>query len=443
MSANRPCRLLAAVVTAALLVAPAAAGETVRIATGQPLQQAVDAAEKGDTLVLAPGEHRGPVTITRALTIRGEPGARIVGTGDGSVITIEADDVRLEALEVSRSGRDLANDDAGVLVLGDDAHITALRLRDNLHGIYVRYGSRARLIDNHVVGLAATDSDAAVAGAEEALRADGVHHAPPRVQALMGNGLHLFNANGAVVERNRIEHARDGIYVAHTRDAVFRANRVHDSRYGIHYMYSNDNIVEGNELWRNVAGPALMFSRNLTVTDNVLRDHGGFRAYGLLLQNVDASTIHRNEIRGNRVGMRLQNSSANDFQHNRLFGNLAGTTINSSSRDNAFTRNHFGLNLRQIELTGPAPPTDWSVDGAGNRWHGALPVDLTGDGISQFPHHEVDLLADQRERFAPVQLLEGSPGIRALEWALSRAPVPGTRHVTDPHPLARQRDAER
>lgn len=407
----------------------------VRVTPGQSLQRAVDTAKPGDTIILAAGEHRGPMTIGRSMTVRGEAGASVIGTGVGSVIIVEGDSVRIEHLEVRHSGRDLSKDDAGILVLGDDVYIAHVSLLENLHGIYVRYGKGAHILDNHVVGLAALGENVQVIGAEAALRADAGHDAPPRTQALMGNGLHFFNASGARVERNRIEYARDGIYVAHTSKAVFQANRISDSRYGIHYMYSSDNVIADNELWANVAGPALMFSRNLTVTGNLLRDHAGFRAYGLLLQNVESSVIHDNEIRGNRVAMRLQNSNDNDFRRNRLIGNLAGMTINSSSRYNIFTRNYFGYNMRQIELTGPVPPNEWSIDGIGNQWWGALPMDLTGDGVSEWPHHEADVMADRREQFPVVQLLTGSLGLRMLEWALTRVPLPGTRHITDPHPL--------
>ena len=409
----------------------------VRVQPGESLQQIIDDTPSGNTLILLPGDHLGPVMISRTITLRGEPGARVIGDGSGSVITVEADSVRIEHLEVRGSGRDLSQDDAAIQVLGSDAYIAHIDARENLHGIYVRYGKRPHLVNNHIVGLAASGDDFQVEGAEAALRADAGHHAPSGARALMGNGIHLFNATGARVEGNRIEHARDGIYVAHTSESIFRGNRIHDSRYGIHYMYSSNNVIADNELWANVAGPALMFSRELEVSGNLLRDHVGFRAYGILLQNVDASRIHDNEIRSNRVAMRLQQSSANDFRRNRIFGNLAGTTINSSSRDNAFTRNEFGQNMRQIELTGPAPPNDWSVDGVGNFWQSALPMDLTGDGISEWPHHEVDLMGERRERFPVVQLLTGSLGVRALEWALARAPTPGIPHITDPHPLVR------
>lgn len=418
-------------------------GATVRVFPGDDLQYAIDSASENATLMLMPGDYRGPVVVSRPITLRANAGARIVGNGEGSVVTLQADGIRLEGIEIVGSGRNLSRDDAGVMVLGDDANITNVRLRDNLHGIYVRQAKNVELTDNDIQGLAATGDTSNVIGAEQARRADGVHHAPPGTRSLMGNGLHLFNANNARVVGNRIHHARDGIYVAHTRGAVFQANRIHESRYGIHYMYSSDNVIKANELWGNVAGPALMFSRNLEVVDNVMRDHSGLRAYGLLLQDIDASVIRGNEIRGNRVGMRLQHSSSNEFRNNRLFGNLAGATINSSSRDNILTRNSFGLNMRQIELTGPPPPTQWSFDGRGNRWYGSLPLDLTGDGVSQLPHHEVDLMAERREEFPHAQLLTGSIGIRVIEWALSRAPLPATRYITDPHPLARKPSDDR
>ena len=411
--------------------------DVLRVPAGGFLPTIVDTTAPGRVLLLESGDHFGPVVLSFPISLRGEAGARIIGDGSGSVITIAADSVSIEHLEVRGSGRDLSEDDSAILVLGDHVLVSHVDARDNLHGIYVRYGSNPRLINNHIIGLAAFDPNPQVEGAEAALRADAVHHDPPGSQALMGNGLHLFNANGAHVENNHIEYARDGIYVAHTNGAVFRGNRIHDSRYGIHYMYSSNNVIADNELWANVAGPALMFSRDLEVRGNLLRDHIGFRAYGLLLQNVDASTFHDNVIRGNCVAMGLRFSSANDFRRNRVFGNLAGMTINSSSRENTFTLNEFGLNMRQIELTGPVPPNDWSEDGVGNYWQAALPMDLTGDGVSEWPHHEVDLMGDRREQFPLIQLLTGSLGLRVLEWALARAPVPGTPHITDPHPLVR------
>lgn len=401
------------------------------------LQARIDAAAAGDTIVLSAGIYHGPVTIPLPVTLIGETGAVILGNGTGSVLTVEASGTTVENLEIRGSGLDLGKDNAGILVIGDSARVANVVLRENLHGIYVRGAQGVQLIGNHIVGLGALDEVPEVVGSADEGHHGDMHHTPARVQALMGNGLHLWDANGAVVEGNHVQHTRDGIYVSHTYGAVFRNNRIHDARYGIHYMYSSDNVVAGNELWQNVAGAALMFSRNLEIADNLLRDHAGFRAHGLLLQNVDGSSIRANTLQGNRVGLRMQNSSANELRGNGIHTNLVGMTLTPSSRDNALTRNEFGPNLKQLEITGPVPPGDWSVDGVGNRWHGALPMDLTGDGISEWPHHVVDLVAERGENFPYLQLLIGSPGIRGLEWALSRAPLPGTRYITDPHPLTR------
>ncbi len=423
----------------ACAMADLAAAATLRVSPDKPLQHALDTAPPGATLVLQAGVHRGPVVIRHRLTILAEPGAHLRGDGRGTVLSIEADGVRIEGLAVSGSGRNLSEDDAGVRVQGQDISLVGLRLEDNLHGIYVLRSTQVELRSNTVVGLAAAAPGQAVTADSPAHLADGIHHNPPSTMSLMGNGVHLWNVRNATVADNHIHHARDGIYVAHTTGSTFQGNRIHDSRYGIHYMYSSGNAIIGNDLWRNVAGPALMFSRDLIVHDNILREHGGFRAYGLLLQNIETTDIRRNEIHGNRVGIRFQNSVENTLSGNHLSGNLTGMTINSSSRDNTFTRNVIGLNLHQIELTGQAPPARWSVDGVGNLWHGSMPMDLTGNGVSQWPHHEVDLRADRRERFPYVQLLLGSPGILVMEWAMKRAPIPGLRHITDPHPLTRER----
>lgn len=439
MSRARPWLFIAAAILPALLLMQGVmADQTLIVQPGENLQAMADAAPPGATILLAAGVHRGPLKLSQPLTLRGQDGTHLMGTGTGSVLVVAGDNINVENLEISHSGRDFAIDDAGVQVLGRNARIQGLLLHDNLHGIYVRRAVGAQVLDNEVIGLAATQTDLPPDAVHDDHMSDGMHHNPPSAQSLMGNGIHLFNARKAVVANNLIHHVRDGIYVAHTSGAVFRGNRIHNSRYGIHYMYSSDNIIEGNELWRNVAGPALMFSRNLTVSNNILRNHRGFRAYGLLLQNIDSSRFADNLIIGNRVGMRLRDCSNNQMTDNRIAGNLSGLTLDSSSIDNLFTRNVFGFNLHQVELTGPTPPTEWSANGIGNRWHGAMPLDLNGDGISEWPHHEVDLIGARREQFPAVQLLIGSPGIRAMEWALKRAPVPKMRFLTDPHPLTRE-----
>ncbi|MCC6239895.1 MAG: right-handed parallel beta-helix repeat-containing protein [Phycisphaerales bacterium] len=439
MNVNRLILLGGFVGISFLFLASVVAAQSVQhVQPGQNLQAAIDAATDGSTLIVSSGSYDGPIVIKRAITVRGENDVKVVAPGHNSVLTLAGHGVTVENLVVTGSGRDLGKEDAGVLILGDNARVIRVESRLNLHGIYVR-GAKNALIENcRIIGLAALEKPAVVAGAQAMLEADAMHYSSPSSQSLMGNGIHLWNASGAIIANNSIQQVRDGIYVAHTDNAIFRGNRIHDSRYGIHYMYSDDNLIQGNELWHNVAGAALMFSRNLMVRDNHLHDHSGFRAYGLLLQDLDNCTFRDNEVRSNLAGVRLQTCSSNVFEHNTIVGNLSGIILDSSSQDNAFTLNRIGPNLRQIELTGPPPPTEWSVNSKGNYWYNALPLDLSGRGVSAWPHHEVDLMAGRSEKFPVSQLLIGSMGIKTLEWALSQAPVPGMRYITDTHPLTRE-----
>src|SRR5690606_2953326 len=89
MRALRHIRALALAALAAGACVPAFAAE-IRVAPGEPLQEAVSAAAEGDVIRLAPGVHRGSVVIDRILTLEGEPGAVIEGPGEGSVIRVSA-----------------------------------------------------------------------------------------------------------------------------------------------------------------------------------------------------------------------------------------------------------------------------------------------------------------------------------------------------------------
>src|SRR5690606_17078959 len=96
-------------------VAAAAIAERL-VAPGEHLQSLIDAAPAGTVLRLAPGRHAGPVHIARPLALVGEAGAALFGNGRGSVILVEAPDVRIENLEITGSGIDVPAMDSAILL---------------------------------------------------------------------------------------------------------------------------------------------------------------------------------------------------------------------------------------------------------------------------------------------------------------------------------------
>lgn len=415
------------------LVATAAGASVHEVQPNQDLQAALNQAQAGDTVQLAPGVHKGPVTVDKPVTIRGSE-ATVDGQQNSSVFTVRADNVRLEDFTVRNSGRNRRQDDAGVLVTGDSTTIRNLTIRRSLHGIYLRESAGGTVADNTIVGLA----DQVSGSPDETSQSSTAdqHHAAPGGRSRIGNGIHLWHCSSYTLRNNRVRKTRDGIYVSFTQQTDFRNNEVRKTRYGFHYMYSDNNLLRRNVLRDNVAGAALMYSRNLQIRQNQFRNHRGLRAFGLLLQDVDASTFRANHYSKNRLGISLQKSTSNRFIGETLRGNLSGIHLMTTASHNQFTQNRVGPNLRNIELSGQPPTTEWHRNGQGNRWFGSLTVDLDGDGVSALPHNEVDLLANQRGDNAYYHLFTASPGIRLVEWALSRAPLPDTPHITDPYPLS-------
>ncbi|MEE8525048.1 MAG: hypothetical protein V3T72_14020 [Thermoanaerobaculia bacterium] len=118
------------ILTAVLLLGTAgrvASAAELRVPPGG-LVNALATARPGETLILLPGIHPGPLTIAAPVRLVGEPGAILEGDGSGPVLVLTADDIQVSDLTVRGSGADLSRDDAVVLL--HEAHrITVERCR--------------------------------------------------------------------------------------------------------------------------------------------------------------------------------------------------------------------------------------------------------------------------------------------------------------------------
>ena len=208
-----------AAAAAASFVHPARAGPAPVEPGGEPLQAVIDRAAEGDVVLLAPGEHRGPVRLARRLTLLGQEGAVLAGSGQGSVVTVSAPGATVRGLTIRGSGRDAERMDAGVFVekTASGALVEGNRIEGNLYGIYLHGAENAIARRNEIVGIAEGRVNEA------------------------GNGISVWNAPGAKVLDNDVRYGRDGIFVVTSKNNVFSGNRFRDLRFAIHYMYTNDS----------------------------------------------------------------------------------------------------------------------------------------------------------------------------------------------------------
>ena len=401
---------------------------------GSWLQARLAGAAAGDVIEVPPGTYTGPFTIERPVTLRGGGRAALVGDGRTHVVAVRGPDVTIDGFAIRGSGLDLSQDHAAVHVTGARVVVAHNRITESLHGVYVRHADGARIIGNVIVGRSEVlePVDPLRNGLEPGA---GELCAVPLNQNRRGNGVHIWNSSGHVIAGNTIRDTRDGIYLSFVDGSEVRDNDIQHVRYGLHYMYSDRNRFERNLFTDNAAGAALMFSKGLTLAANRFVANRSHRAYGLLLQSVDDTTIADNEIAGNTLGLFMEGGHGNRVLRNRVAGNHIGIRVSDSSDENVFTGNRFAGNVHPVETSGVNGSNRWALDGRGNDWDDASRLDLDGNGIADLPHRELDLFGDLRRPFPAIGLLAGSPGERLLRFVYARIAIPGIPGVVDPAPL--------
>lgn len=448
MAPSSTITTIAMAALAAALAAFPASAETVSVPAGEgkSLQMFLDLARPGDVLRLAPGEHRGPVTISTTVTVEGEPGAEIVGNGKGSVVTVTAPRAVIRGVMVRGSGTSIPTLDSGIFLdrTAKGAIAENNTVIGNLYGIYIQGADDALVKDNRIEGIREGRS------------------------AEAGNGVHLWNAPGAKVIGNEISQGRDGIATMASKHNVFSGNRFTDLRFAIHYMYTNDSEISDNVSSGNSVGYAIMYSDRLTITGNV---SDGDRDHGLLLNTAKGSHVSGNTVVGrmqpvsrwlmagrrgdshgvpmdggsavvDASGMRLgpdkcvfiYNANRNEFKDNWFENCSIGIHFTAGSEGNRMSGNAFINNRNQVKYVGTRY-LDWSVDGRGNYWSDNPAFDLNGDGIGDTPYRPNDLVDRVLWTAPQAKILINSPAVQVIRWAQSQFPAILPGGVVDSHPL--------
>lgn len=394
-----------------------ACARVIRVGEDAPdLAAALTACQDGDEVVLPEGRWEGGVRIERSITLRGEPGAVVDGGGRGTVLEVQAPLVVIRDLEVRGSGNGMENPRTNVdsciwsSPTADGLEVRDSRFPDCLFGIYVQQSDGAQIVGNDVRGR------------------------PSLREVDRGNGIHLFDANRVLVQRNVIEGTRDGLYISSTDDSQIVGNRVRHVRYAVHYMWSHRNRLEDNEATDSLAGFALMQSHELTVRGNRMARN---RRAGLLARDGQRCLYDRNDIAGNGTGVFVYNSVRERFTENLVAHNDIGMRIwGALAVDDVFERNSFVGNAQQIFYFGNRD-MGWGTGAAGNHFSDYLGWDQDDDGVGERSYRVDSFTASLVHRFPAVVLLMRSPALELLAHLQDGLPVLRVATVTDHAPQTR------
>jgi nitrous oxidase accessory protein len=438
---SRLLHIVPAAIIAAGVFGSATAAQ-LRAAADQSLQAVLDRAQAGDVIKLEPGVYKGAFGIDRPLTLAGQAGAVLEGTGAGNVVTVTAPDVTVRGVTIKGSGRNLQTMDSGIFLAktAERAVIDGNRLEGNLFGIYVHGAAGSRVERNFIDGL----------------REGRLNET--------GNGVSLWNAPDVTVADNTFRYGRDGIFTISSRKDRFVNNRFEQVRFAVHYMYTNDSEVSGNVSVGNHVGYAIMYSNGLVIRGNLSvhdRDYGllfNYANYAEIDGNrvvggpLDDAANRREELPGDERAMVpearpsqdarsgpekcvfIYNTNHNKFRNNWFERCGIGVHFTAGSEGNEITGNAFVGNRNQVKYVGTRD-LDWSKGGRGNYWSDNPAFDLNGDGIADTAYRPNDLVDRVLWTAPSAKVLINSPAVQVLRWAQAQFPALYPGGVVDSHPL--------
>ncbi|CQH44286.1 ABC-type transport system periplasmic substrate-binding protein (probable substrate copper) [Halobacterium hubeiense] len=378
------------------------------------LAAAVGAAEPGDTVAVH-GHVAGPVSVeTPNVTIAGEsPSQSVVsGEAEGDIVTVNASGVTVRDVWVRNAGYSTADNDAAVWVAAPDATLADARVTNTTFGVWVDGVPDATVRNTTIVGRESIDR-----------------------LSNRGNGVQLWRANDAELADNRITDVRDGVYFSWSSGVVASNNTMWNLRYGVHYMYSDRNRLANNTAFGNDVGYALMVSDDLEIVDNVAVNNSGTSGHGVLVKEVDHSTIAGNDFVGNDNGIFVYNSLDDAFRDNLVLANDVGVHLTAGSVDMDASGNSFVDNADAMYAV-VGEQVAWNASDRGNYWSDASPVDVDHDGVSEVRFQPDGTVENLAREHPETRVFASSPAFDAVRLAGRSVPLVDAPGVVDHHPLA-------
>jgi nitrous oxidase accessory protein len=350
-------------------------GKTWIVSVGGTLSSvasAVATAGDGDTILVRKGIYpETGIVIDKRLSLIGDSFPVIDGRDSGQIITVRADGVRIEGIEVRNVGVSYMEDRAGIKLIDvQKCVINNNRLTNNFFAIYLENSGNCLITNNRIEGKLGRETTT-------------------------GNGIHLWYCKDIVVRNNEITAHRDGIYFEFVENSVI-SNNVSEGnlRYGLHFMFSHRDRYENNIFRRNGAGVAVMFSDDVMMLGNTFEHNWGPSSYGLLLKDIRDSKIYGNRFHRNTIGVYSEGSLRLDIESNEFTENGYAMKIMASSSDNRIVGNNFINNTFDVSTNSKHNFNEFN----GNYWSRYQGHDLDRDGIGDVPYRPVHLFSLLVER---------------------------------------------
>lgn len=357
-----------------------------------PLQLYVELTPAGGILRPEPGRYAGPVILTRPITIDGGGKVIVDADGDGSVITIKADNTTLKGLHLTNSGESFDQVNAGITLKADHSLIEDNIIDNTLFGINV-LGSNNNIIRNNHISSKETSL------------------------SLRGDGLRMWYSHGNLIENNQFYKVKD-IYITNSENNQFISNQISYSRIGFELVFSHENKIINNSIEHNATGLVLVYSNDLLIKNNHISHLRSFSGSAMAFKESNNIEILENEVLHCAIGLSanapLDPENILTIKDNRFTYNDIALYFYGERGGHIIDGNYFEANILDIQAT--SPKASFYNNWKNNLWDTYEGFDNNNDGYGDTPF-ELYSWSDRLWVDIPMtQFFRGSPMIEIIDF---------------------------
>ena len=357
------------------------------------IQEAINNASPGDTLLVSDGTYSENLTVDKELIIKSVNGynqTSVVGYHSDHIFEVTAENVTIEGFTIFIDSA-IPNDlQAGIFLSDGSSHCRILNNRvgydtshKNGNGIVLENSYYNTISEN-------TCSGNYRQGIE--LRSSGFNLIQGNVlnSNYWGHGILLQNSDDNKVSGNTCRfNNRCGICVSHSNSNSLLGNICEQNNRGIELgSPSNENIIIGNTCSENLEGIILQYAsgKNILINNTC---HANVNRGLYLYQSCNGNVISGNTFSENKYGLGLLNSIDNTIYLNNF---LSSTVLNLSTGGSV---NKWHLSVPSAYIYQGALHTGF----LGNYFSDYSCIDENGDGISD---SEYDLGGSEPDNVFPL-----------------------------------------
>lgn len=331
------------------------------------IQDAIKAANPGETIFVRAGTYYEHVVVDKALSLVGENKHDTIIDGNGTETV-----VRLAANNITLSNFTIQNGELGIWLLRSSNNILTSNIASNNHyGIYLHSSGDNALTDNVVSN-----------------NSYGIYILHSSNNALTGNivssnnpyGIYLSYSSDNALTGNILSNNPYGIYLSYSSNNALTSNAASNNSYGIHLHSSGNNALTGNNISsNNPYGIYLYHSDNNVLSGNIASNN----PYGIYVGDSHNSVLSSNYASNNQYGIHLYYSRDNTLTGNGALNNSYGFYLRGSS-NNAIFHNNFISNTEPLSSIDSV--NSWDNSAEGNYWSDYDGTDANLDGIGDKPY---------------------------------------------------------